>query len=124
MELVIGGAYQGKLSWAVRHYGFGECDLFDLASGTPEAPRPCLYHLEAYTKRAFLDGKSADEIVSEPALSAEDAVIISREISSGIVPMDRDERLWRELHGQVLRLLASKAVSVTRIFCGLAEELK
>lgn len=51
-------------------------------------------------------------------------VVISREIGSGVVPMDPRERAWRELHGQVLRFLAERAKGVTRIFCGLPEVLK
>lgn len=33
MELVIGGAFQGKLTWALRHYGLTMADVCDLAAG-------------------------------------------------------------------------------------------
>ena len=35
MELVIGGAFQGKLTWALRHYGLTMADVCDLAAGDP-----------------------------------------------------------------------------------------
>ena len=51
-------------------------------------------------------------------------VVISREIGSGVVPIDAGERAWRERHGRLLRRLAQQAGSVRRVFCGLTEELK
>ena len=53
-----------------------------------------------------------------------DAFVISREIGSGVVPLDAAERRWREVHGAVLQGLAARAEHVSRIFCGLEERLK
>ncbi len=117
MELIIGGAYQGKLTYAVKKYGLSEEELFDLAEGLPEREYRCYYHLEALSLR----GLAPEEIL---ALIPENAVVISREIGAGLVPMDPFLRLRREAHGAVLRALAERACSVTRIFCGLAEKLK
>lgn len=124
MELIIGGAYQGKLTYAKNKYGFSDEELFDLSSGLPEGERACFYHLEALTKRASEAGLSSDEIVKKLMPHTKNAVVISREIGCGIVPMEPKERLYRETHGAVLRALAADADSVTRIFCGLPEVLK
>ena len=51
-------------------------------------------------------------------------VVVSREVGSGVVPMDAGERDWRERHGVLLQELARRAVHVRRVFCGLTEELK
>lgn len=124
MELVIGGAYQGKLTWAKNEYGFGEDALFDLSEGFPSRAFPCFYHLEALSRRACADGMDADQMLNNLAGFIENSVVISREIGSGIVPMDAFERLWREQHGRLLAMLAVRADRVTRIFCGLVEVLK
>lgn len=124
MELIIGGAYQGKLTYAVKKYGFPQEELFDLSSGFPEREYACCYHLEALTRSAAGEGLSPDEIAKRLAPHIKNAVVISREVGCGIVPMEPFERLWRETHGAVLRRLAAEANSVTRIFCGLAEVLK
>ena len=63
MDLIIGGAYQGKLTYAVKKYGFSEEALFDLSAGFPEEERACFYHLEALTKSAAAEGLSPDETV-------------------------------------------------------------
>ena len=124
MDLIIGGAYQGKLTYAVKKYGFPEEALCDLSSGFPERGYACFYHLEALTRRAAAEGLSVDEIVKDLMPHIKNAVVISREIGCGIVPTDPAERLWRETHGAVLKMLAAEAASVTRVFCGLGEVLK
>ncbi len=125
MELIIGGAYSGKLTYAKKEYGIGEKEVLDLALCGPDGTSRAFRHLEAYTKRCAEKRMTADEVLLtlEPH-SGTPIFIISREIGSGIVPMDKAERYWRELHGQILAALAKKADRVTRLFCGVEEVLK
>lgn len=116
MDLIIGGAYQGKCTFAVEKYRLTAADICDLAVSTP-VPARCYVHLEALTRR----GEAPEAAL--PLLLAAEAVI-SREIGSGVVPIDAGERAWRERHGRLLRQLAEQAGHVYRIFCGLTEELK
>ena len=53
-----------------------------------------------------------------------DAIIISREIGSGVVPVDASDRRWRDVHGSLLQKLSAECGSVYRICFGLAENLK
>ena len=108
MELIFGGAYQGKLTWALQHFG--------LRLGFAPGYR-LYYHLEDLTR------ETPDTDAVLPALLAADAVL-SREIGAGIVPTDAPQRAWRERHGSLLQQLARQAEHVTRIFCGLPEVLK
>ena len=114
MLLILGGAYQGKLSWAQARFGWRPEDLCDLAAGYVPGKK-CYYHLEALTR--------LDPMPDAPDLMRADAVI-AREIGSGVVPLDAAERRWREVHGAVLQGLAARAEHVSRIFCGLEERLK
>lgn len=111
MTLVIGGAYQGKLTWAVAEFGLGAEELCDLSEGFVPGKR-CYYHLEAATRRG------------ETPAFPEDAVIIAREVGCGVVPMDASERAWRERHGELLQKLARESQRVYRVFCGMGERLK
>lgn len=124
MELILGGAYQGKLTYAVKKHGLSQAGICDLSSGFPKEEQRCFYHLEALTRKASTAGLSAEEIVKRLMPYVKNAVVISREIGCGIVPMEPTERLYREIHGAVLRLLAAEASSVTRVFCGIPEVLK
>lgn len=114
MKLIIGGAYQGKLTWAVEQFGLTPDTLCDLAQGFQPGKR-CYYHLEAFTR--------AGGAVS-PDRFPEDAIVISREVGSGVVPMDAAERAWRERHGALLQQLSRRSETVIRIFCGLPQQLK
>ena len=116
MELILGGAYQGKLTWAAAAYDLPPDSLCDLAASDPAPGARCYYHLEALTRRC------GDCTAFLPLF--ENAVVISREVGAGVVPLDAEERAWRERHGALLQLLAARAQHVTRIFCGLPEVLK
>ncbi|MBO6061110.1 MAG: bifunctional adenosylcobinamide kinase/adenosylcobinamide-phosphate guanylyltransferase [Clostridia bacterium] len=124
MELIIGGAYQGKLSYAIKKYSLAETDIFDLSVGEPNGVYRCFTHLEDASKRAAKQGLSAEGFVDALKPFIEDAAVISREIGCGIVPVCEEERYYRELHGKTLQLLAQRSERVTRIFCGLEERLK
>lgn len=116
MELVIGGAFQGKLAYALEAYGLTESDVCDLAVCDPAPGYRCYRHLEALSRR---------EPDAERYLPLfENAVVIARQVNGGIVPMDGEERAWRERHGTLMQDMARGADRVTRIFCGLAEVLK
>ena len=117
MDLIIGGAYQGKLTLAAQEYGLTPGDICDLAAGEPVLGARCCFHLEELTRR------DADAARYLPQLLTAD-VVVSREVGSGVVPMDAGERDWRERHGVLLQELARRAVHVRRVFCGLTEELK
>ena len=50
MDFIIGGAYQGKLTWAMAQYPLKPEQLLDLGRSEPR-PAPCWYHLESLTWR-------------------------------------------------------------------------
>ena len=115
MELIIGGAFQGKLTWAAETYGLKPEDVCDLALGAPVPGKRCYWHLEALSRRE-------DPTPYLPLFRG--AVVITREVNGGIVPMDGQERAWRERHGLWVQQLAREADHVTRVLCGLTEVLK
>ena len=125
MILVIGGAYMGKLSWVKKEYGIADADICDLAEGY-EPEKKCDRHLESLTRRLVTDERgctAAEGTAALPDFPA-DAVIISREIGSGVVPVDTADRRWRDVHGSLLQKLSAECGSVYRIYFGLAETLK
>lgn len=123
MELIIGGAFQGKLTYAAEKYEFEADELCDLSIVLPTEGQKCCYHLEAYSKTACREGLSLEDALNA-LMPGQMEAIVSREIGNGIVPMDGFERAWREFHGALLRELAKRAGSVTRVICGIPEALK
>ena len=50
MDLIIGGAYQGKCTFAAEKYDLAAEDICDLAVSAP-VPARCYVHLEALTRQ-------------------------------------------------------------------------
>lgn len=52
------------------------------------------------------------------------AVITCDEIGCGIVPIDKTDRLWREMTGDACQYLAARAAKVCHVVCGIPMVLK
>ncbi len=118
MDLIIGGAYQGKLAYAMEHFRLTQEDLAHYDGGF-DPSRRCICYLE----EAVYAAVAAGEPFVLPDLRP-DAVVLCTDVSCGVVPMDKTQRLWREEVGRAVCALARQADSVTRIFCGLPLRLK
>jgi len=109
MRLIIGGAHQGKLAYALS-LGYTRDDV---ATSLP-TDKAILYGLQNLTRE--LPDLSADDIP--------DCIVICDELGCGVVPLDYEDRAWRERTGRLCNELARRADRVDRIFCGLAMKLK
>ena len=122
MHLIFGGAYQGKTQAAAKKYDLKDEDIFTCEGVQLDADARCIRHLERFAKACVEAGLDAREEFSRQSPKAD--VLIADDISCGIVPIDRTERVWREQSGRLLSFLAERSDTVTRIFCGLPMELK
>lgn len=119
MDFIIGGAYQGKLTYAKDTFGIDEKDIYVCKENEePDFTKRCLVHYEKYILYCLRENKKVNPSFRE------DAVVIAEDIFCGVVSMDKEIRAWREETGRALTALAFAANSVTRIFCGLPMALK
>lgn len=119
MELVIGGAYQGKKAFAREKFALGEGDVHTCGEdGVPDWNVRCLEHLERYVYYCVKNGLPVEEAPRE------DAVLLCDDIFCGVVPVDPVERAWREETGRLLGRITARAYGVYRVFCGLGIRLK
>lgn len=124
MHLIIGGAYMGKLTFAKETYGFTEEEICDCAVDTPDFGKPCLTHVEEIAYACVRQGEDPVEFFRSNRKRWENSVLICRDISGGIVPMDPQLRQWRVQTGRLCQYLSKEAEKVSRIFCGLEQRLK
>jgi len=118
MDLIIGGAYQGKLDYAKGEYGLNEKDICICKEDEmPDFTCKCLDHFERYIKFCY-DNKL------NPRLDLEGKVIVAEDIFCGIVPLDKDLRAYREMAGRTLSEISRNANTVVRVFCGIPKVLK
>ena len=119
MELVIGGAYQGKKDFAREKFTLADGDIFTCTDDSePDWSARCLEHVERYVYYCVKNGLPVVEKLRE------DAVVLCDDIFCGVVPIDPMERAWREETGRLVGRVTAKAESVHRVFCGLALRLK
>lgn len=119
MDLIIGGAYQGKLEYGQKTFRLTDTDICTCdPDWEPNLTKRCLVHYENYILRCLREGRDW------AAPLREDAVVIADDIFCGVVPVDGEIRLWREEAGRALTALALRANTVTRLFCGLPMRLK
>lgn len=113
MLLIVGGEASGKRSFA-ESLGYTGADMAD---GVMDE-RPVLFHLE---RMVFENPEGADGLL--PLLEGKE-VVICCEVGSGVIPIERAERLGREATGRLCVLLAKKADCVVRMVSGIPMVIK
>ena len=113
MVLILGGFGAGKRMYA-KTLGFSDTEM----SNDPHADAPVLFDLEAAVKA---DPASAEALLP---LLLRKKLILCREVGSGVIPLDPDEREWREAVGRLCCARAKEATAVVRVVCGIPTVLK
>ncbi|MDY4541218.1 MAG: bifunctional adenosylcobinamide kinase/adenosylcobinamide-phosphate guanylyltransferase [Candidatus Ventricola sp.] len=108
MKLYIGGAYQGQLELA-------------------RAENPDALILEDFheaVQEAMQRGEDARAFAQSVIAAHPDAVIVANEVGAGVVPIEAQERAFREAVGRALCIIAQAAQQVTRVICGIGVRIK
>ncbi len=126
MNLIIGGAFQGKLDYAKEKYALSEEDVFHCREDLPEIDfsKTCIDHLEEFNLACVRANVDPVQYLKKHWEDWRHSVMICMDISGGVVPLGKEMRLWRNENGKVCQFLSREASSVTRIFCGLEQKLK
>jgi len=123
MVLIIGGAYQGKLDYALDRYGLSEGDVCRCETGgTPRGK--IIYEIDKWIYRLAEAGADVEEAIRELINVNSDAVVICNDISCGVVPVDAVQRKWREAVSRAAVQLAGASDEVVRLFCGIPTRIK
>ena len=97
----------------------------DVKENLPEAV--IINHLHLYIRKFHSREEALDGILSLISQYEEmeaEVLVLCDELGCGIVPAVQEERDWRENTGRILCVLAARAQTVTRLFCGIAQKLK
>ena len=124
MEMIIGGAYQGKENYARRN--FPDITWKKGSERTDEE----LYQADGvlgfheYIRKSLKEGRDLTDLARELLEKNPDVILVSEEIGYGIVPADAFERQYREAVGRICTALAAGSSKVTRVVCGIGTVLK
>ena len=140
MELYIGGFAQGKLEYVKCRYNENQkteklfvkvIDCVDSHYKKMLLETECdvliLNHLHLWVRDLLDEGMDEEKIqttILSWIKSNPDAIVICDELGNGIVPIKKQERIWREQTGRLMIELAKQAERVERILCGLGQRLK
>ena len=109
MKRYVGGVCQGQEEMA-RSENPG-CEVF------------ADFH-ETIRSTVLQDGQEPREFAQRFCEKHPDAVVVANEVGAGVVPMNREDRAFREAVGRALCVIAQKAESVTRCVCGIGVRIK
>lgn len=110
MIFVTGGAYQGQEVFAkaiAEERGYTIIKDFHLS-----------------VKEWLDEGKDPDEELGRLLSAGDNLLVVTDEIGGGIIPMDREDRIWREVHGRICCRIAQEADEVYRVVCGIGMRIK
>ena len=150
MIFVFGGEYQGKKEFVMEKFGFSEVDILDITKLCEEAGEKnehdlihslmsfvggdgvgakCIYGLDSFVKAMVTTGQTVDPWVDRWIEKLKDfdwdnKVIVMKDVSQGLVPMDATDRAFREANGRTMIKLAENASEVYRVFCGIGSRIK
>ncbi|MDY3989801.1 MAG: bifunctional adenosylcobinamide kinase/adenosylcobinamide-phosphate guanylyltransferase [Massilioclostridium sp.] len=118
IHLIVGGAAQGKLAYALSCYGLTEQQI---SEGNLDGP--IVNRLQEWVRKLL--AQQIDPLARiDELVEGRDLVILCDEVGCGVVPIDPAQREWREAVGRVCCALAQKAVFVDRVQCGIATRIK
>ena len=88
-----------------------DCNIEDLENAE------ILNHMHLLIKRYVKEGKSTDTLIDSLYDINPEIIIICDEVGSGIVPLEKEDRIYREAGGRVLCSAVKKSLHVEIVTC-------
>ena len=108
MIMITGGSFQGKTDFAKSHF--------------PDRER--IVHFEEEILKCIRENKDPQKYTEHVIEQHPHAVVLMDEIGNGIVPVEKEERVWREAAGRAGCILAEHSEEVYRVMVGMGVRIK
>lgn len=124
MKMIIGGAFQGKATFAEKTYpgidwkkgsGLSKEELFE-AQG--------ILGFHEFIRKEMKENREVAGLAQELIRKNPDVILVSDEVGYGVVPIDAFDRAYREAVGRICTELASYSTRVIRVVCGIGTVIK
>ena len=124
MEMMIGGAFQGKSVLAKKRYPQvnwingedADWEMLSCAKG--------VLGFHEYIRKEMKAGRSVDQLAEDLIRVNPDVILVSDEVGYGVVPIDAFDRAYRETVGRICTKLAGYSHRVMRVVCGIGTVIK
>lgn len=124
MEMIIGGAFQGKAAYAAKEHPDIVFQRGDSLSENELLKARGVLGFQNYICKEMKEGKDVLDLAEKIIAHNPEIVIVSEEIGYGVVPVDAFDRTYREAVGRICTKLASHSRKVTRVICGIGMVIK
>ncbi|MDE6849147.1 MAG: bifunctional adenosylcobinamide kinase/adenosylcobinamide-phosphate guanylyltransferase [Ruminococcus sp.] len=124
MRLITGGAFSGKTEFVVSEFGIhdikdgADCVMSEIFTAK------CIKNYHIFVKRLMEENIDPVEFTLKLCSENSDITVIMNETGCGIVPIEKSERLWREMCGKCGCIIADKSSVVVRVICGIGTYIK
>ena len=124
MELIIGGAFQGKSDYAKKQHpeicwregrDLGADEIFTVSG---------VLNFHEFIRKEMQAGQDLEGFGEELIRRNPNLILTSCEIGYGVVPVDAFDLAYREKTGRICTVLASYSRKVTRVICGIGTVIK
>lgn len=125
--LVFGGAYSGKLSFVKEKFNISDEEVITIDNVDNleiDFSKKVLNKFHNLTYKMSLENQDPLKYILENESLFKDKIIISDDICEGIVPLKKEDRIWRENTGKCLQYLSKNSKEVYRVFCGIPMVIK
>lgn len=124
MEMIIGGAFQGKGDYAKEEHPditWQKGENLD-AEGVLRAEG--ILNFQEFIRGELKAGHDVSELAEKIIKYNPGVILVCQEVGYGVVPVDAFDRAFREAVGRVCTKLAAGSVKVTRVVCGIGMVIK
>lgn len=124
MEMIIGGAFQGKCSYAKEYFPEIKWKLGTEISEEELLSAEGVLNFHEYIRRELKQGRAVVGIAEKLIKNNPGIIIVCDEVGYGVVPADAFSREYRETLGRICTKLAAASDKVTRVVCGIGTVIK
>lgn len=142
MHFITGGAFNGKRAWIKEKYGLNgtwfsayrdhqlKADIIQIESnllvleGIEIWLKELTKNYDSYRCLEIWNTTLNHWLTWEKADVSRNLVVVGNDITKGIVPMEKENRVWRDVTGWAYQDLAAKADKVDIIWYGLNQTIK
>ena len=124
MEMIIGGAFQGKASYAEKMYPGVRWKKGAELSAEELFGAEGVLGFHEFIRREMQAGRETESLAEELIRRNPGIILVSDEVGYGVVPVDAFDRAYRERVGRICTELAAFSQKVTRVICGAGMVIK
>lgn len=124
MEMIIGGAYQGKSAYAKKMYTDIVWEDGAELEETALLKAEGVTGFQEYIRKEMKCGHDVAALANKIIEKNPNVILVTEEVGYGVVPVDAFDRAYREAVGRICTELAAFSKKVTRVVCGIGTVIK